>query len=233
LSYQTLNSACIVETLRRLEHRIGERFPGSSLAAVCGELIGMAQTVQQRSVAIASPHYILRTAVFVVIAAGLIGLVFVGLKVNVQVGTVEIFSMFQGVEAAMNIVVLSGAVLFFLVSLETRIKRQRSLSELHRFRSIAHVIDMHQLTKDPSTILGGGAPTPSSPKRTMSRFELTRYLNYCSEMLSLTNKLAALYAEHLPDPVIIDAVNDIEDLTTNLCNKIWQKITILDTGRTL
>ena len=233
MSYQTLNSACIVETLRRLEHRIGERFPGSSLAAVCGELIGMAQTVQQRSVAIASPHYILRTAVFVVIAAGLIGLVFVALKVNVQVGTVEIFSMFQGVEAAMNIVVLSGAVLFFLVSLETRIKRQRSLSELHRFRSIAHVIDMHQLTKDPSTILGGGAPTPSSPKRTMSRFELTRYLNYCSEMLSLTNKLAALYAEHLPDPVIIDAVNDIEDLTTNLCNKIWQKITILDTGRTL
>jgi hypothetical protein len=233
LSYQTLNSTCIVETLRRLEHRIGERFPGSSLAAVCGELIGMAQTVQQRSIAIASPHYMLRTAVFVVIAAGLVGLAFVALKVNVQVGTVEIFSMFQGVEAAMNIVVLSGAMLFFLVSLETRIKRQRSLSELHRFRSIAHVIDMHQLTKDPSTILGGGAPTASSPKRTMSRFELTRYLNYCSEMLSLTNKLAALYAEHLPDPVIIDAVNDIEDLTTNLCNKIWQKITILDTGRNL
>ena len=65
----------------------------------------------------------------------------------------------------------------------------------------------------------------------MSRFELTRYLDYCSEMLSLTNKLAALYAQHLPDPVIIYAVNDIEQLTTNLSSKIWQKITILDTGR--
>ena len=233
MSYQTLNATCIVETLLRLEHRIGERFPGSSLAAVCRELIGMAETVQQRSVAIASPHYLLRTAVFLVVAAGLGGLLFVAFKMNVQVGTVEIFSVFQGVEAGMNIVVLSGAMLFFLVSLETRIKRRRSLSDLHRFRSIAHVIDMHQLTKDPSTILGGGAPTASSPKRTMSRFELTRYLNYCSETLSLTNKLAALYAQHLPDPVIIDAVNDIEDLTTNLCNKIWQKITILDTGRAL
>jgi hypothetical protein len=90
-------------------------------------------------------------------------------KVNVQVGTVEIFSVFQGVEAAMNIVVLSGAMLFFLVSPETRMKRRRSLSDLHRFRSIAHVIDMHQLTKDPSTILGCGAPTVSSPKRTTSR----------------------------------------------------------------
>jgi hypothetical protein len=233
VSYQTLNAACIVETLLRLEHRIGERFPGSSLAAVCRELIGMAETVQQRSVAIASPHYLLRTAVFLVMAVGLAGLLFVAFQVNVQVGTIEIFSVFQGVEAAMNIVVLSGAVLFFLVSLETRIKRRRSLRDLHRFRSVAHVIDMHQLTKDPSTILGGGAPTASSPKRAMSRFELTRYLNYCSEMLSLTNKLAALYAQHLPDPVIIDAVNDIEELTTNLCNKIWQKITIVDTARAL
>jgi len=34
--------------------------------------------------------------------------------------------------------------------------------------------------------------------------------------LSLTNKLAALHAQHQPDPVIIDGVNDIEDPTTNL-----------------
>ena len=47
-------------------------------------------------------------------------------------------------------------------------------------------------------------------------------------MLSLTSKLAAVYAQNLPDPVVIDAVNDIESLTTNLSQKIWQKITILD-----
>ena len=58
-------------------------------------------------------------------------------------------------------------------------------------------------------------------------------LSMLAAVYLLTNKLAALYAQHLPDPVIIDAVNDIEDLTTNLCNKIWQKITILDTGRAL
>jgi hypothetical protein len=89
---------------------------------------------------------------------------------------------------------------------------------------------MHQLTKDPSNVLAGGPSTPSSPKRGMDRFALTRYLDYCSEMLSLTNKLAALYAQHLPDAVVIDAVNDIEQLTTNLSGKIWQKITILDAG---
>ena len=72
---------------------------------------------------------------------------------------------------------------------------------------------MHQLTKDPSSIvLAGAIATGSSPRAPMSRFELTRYLDYCSEMLSLTSKLAALYAQNLPDAVIIDAVNDIEQL---------------------
>jgi len=134
----------------------------------------------------------------------------------------------QAVEAAANIVVLLGAALFFLISLETRLKRNRSLRDLHVFRSIAHVIDMHQLTKDPSSVLASECATASSPQRRMSPFELTRYLDYCSEMLSLTSKLAAVYAQNLPDPVVIDAVNEIESLTTNLSQKVWQKITILD-----
>ena len=61
----------------------------------------------------------------------------------------------------------------------------------------------------------------------MTEFELIRYLDYCSEMLSLTGKLAALYMQDMRDPVIIEAVNEIEDLTTSLSRKIWQKIMIL------
>jgi len=69
------------------------------------------------------------------------------------------------------------------------------------------VIDMHpadQGSEHPSW--KAERPPPSSPTRSLSRFELTRYLDYCSEMLSLTSKLAALYAQNLPDPVVIDAV---------------------------
>jgi hypothetical protein len=62
----------------------------------------------------------------------------------------------------------------------------------------------------------------------MSQFELIRYLDYCTEMLSLTGKLAALYMQNMRDPVIIEAVNEIEDLTTGLSRKIWQKIMILN-----
>ena len=65
----------------------------------------------------------------------------------------------------------------------------------------------------------------------MSRFELTRYLDYCAEMLALIGKLAALYAERMRDSVVINAVNDIENLTTGLGRKIWQKITIISALR--
>ena len=43
---------------------------------------------------------------------------------------------------------------------------------------------------------------------------MTRYLDYCSEMLSLTSKVAALYAQAFPDPVVTDAVSDIERITS-------------------
>jgi hypothetical protein len=46
-------------------------------------------------------------------------------------------------------------------------------------------------------------------------------------MLSLTGKLAALYMQNVRAPVIIEAVNGIEELTTSLSRKIWQKIMIL------
>jgi hypothetical protein len=47
-------------------------------------------------------------------------------------------------------------------------------------------------------------------------------------MLSLIGKLAALYVQKFDDPVALAAVNDVEQLTTGLSRKIWQKIMILN-----
>jgi hypothetical protein len=229
MSYQTLDAAEIVKTLRTLELRISQRFPDAGLVSVCRDLIAIGERTQRNAQAIAATNWPLRILVYLAVAAGLAGLGFVAWKLNVQVGSAEVFSFFQGVDAVMNLTVLVGAALLFATTLDDRIKRRRSLRELHVFRSIAHVIDMHQLTKDPSNILGEGPPTQASPERRMNKFELTRYLDYCSEMLSLTSKLAALYAQVLPDAVVIDAVNEIENLTANFSRKIWQKISIVET----
>src|SRR5438094_480067 len=131
----------------------------------------------------------------------------------------EFAGFLQSSQAIQNVVFLGLAVLF-LANVETRIKRRRALAALHELRSIAHIVDMHQLTKDPDQFLVQG---------TMTRFELARYLDYRSELLSLTSKAAALYVQDSQDPVLLDAVNDVETLTTGLSRKIWQKIIILDT----
>ena len=46
-------------------------------------------------------------------------------------------------------------------------------------------------------------------------------------MLALTAKLAALYAAETNDDQVMGAVNDVEDLASNLGRKIWQKIMII------
>ncbi len=138
----------------------------------------------------------------------------------------------QAVDAGINDLVFVGIAIFFLATLEARIKRRRALKALHELRSLAHIIDMHQLTKDPHVITNTGQATKSSPKRTMTDFELSRYLDYCSEMLSLIGKVAALYVQRFDDPVALSAVDQIEDLTTGLSRKIWQKIMIIDRSGT-
>lgn len=225
--FSTLDSEKIVGTSEKLERRIADRFPNSGLAEVSAELTVMARETSARVDKIARPNWPLRAQVALGAALAVALLAFlVSLAADVQSAANELMTIMQGLDAGVNLfIVLSGAALF-LFTLEGRIRRDRALAALHEFRSIVHVIDMHQLTKDPSAF---GAPrTRSSPTHAMTPFELLRYLNYCSELLSLASKVAALYAEKVRDPVVIDAVGDIERLTTSLSQKVWQKMTMIE-----
>ncbi len=55
-----------------------------------------------------------------------------------------------------------------------------------------------------------------------------QYLDYCSELLAVTSKLAALHIQAFSDPVVADSVNGIQALTLGLSGKIWQKFMIVD-----
>jgi len=89
---------------------------------------------------------------------------------------------------------------------------------------------MHQLTKDPVMVINQPlqADTSSSPVREMNRYELTRYLDYCSELLALISKIGALFAQNTEDEVILESVSDLSDMTQGFSVKIWQKIMIID-----
>lgn len=221
-----LDADKVVGTLDHLRARVTERFPASGLAEVCGQLTAVARVTAKRARRLSRPYLGLRTlvAAIAVLAIGAEAALIVRLDWLAGLRNAGALSLATSLEPAVNLL-LSGAAIWFLVSLESRWKRSRVQKSLHELRSFAHVIDMHQLTKDPTLVLG--PRTASSPAREMNRFQLARYLDYCAEMLALTAKLAALYAGETNDPVIVAAVNDIETLTSDLGRKIWQKIMIL------
>lgn len=233
MPYRNINAEHIIETARKLEVRISERFPEAHLCGVASELILLGIDTRAEAKKLEAPIWWLRIVIALVIIAG--GTVFLYLASEFPVdgfkgGTIDIV---QGIEAGLNTVVLAGAGFYALVKGEERIKQKRVLKGLHGFRSLIHVIDMHQLTKDPSALSKGFVRTKSSPLRTMDAAGLSRYLDYCSELLSLTGKFAALYAQSVNDRVVVEAVNDVETLGTNLSRKIWQKIMLIDKNASL
>ncbi|MCO5210677.1 MAG: hypothetical protein M9936_13360 [Caldilinea sp.] len=226
-TYRALDADKLIATADTLAQRIGERFPEAGLYRVAQQLLDTARMSAGHSADLARPIAWVRVVnvlpVLLVVALLVIAL----LRVELRTDGFGFFDFVQVLEAGINDVILIGAALFFLVTLERRIKRGRALADLHQLRSLAHVVDMHQLTKDPDRVLSQRSATASSPRPTLSAYELGRYLDYCSEMLAIIGKLAALYVQNLDDNAVLASVDEIESLTNGLSRKIWQKVMIL------
>jgi hypothetical protein len=220
----------ILDTIRTLRDRIEERFPESSLGDLCRSLLLIGEHTKSRLDTIERPNLWLRGGAWVMailIVAG-VGVVLSTVFSEIPGGVENAFEALQVLESGIQDVVFIGIGLVFLVTAENRIRRNRALGFIRELRAIAHIVDMHQLTKDPDRLLHPYPDTASSPVRLLTKAELGRYLDYGSELLSLTSKLAALYAERLTDSVVLQAVDEVETLTTGLSGKIWQKIMMLD-----
>ena len=227
--YRELDIDLISKTHEHLLRRIQERFPESNLLKVGEELLQVTYEAKNRARWILKPHWVLRITVFLLIilmigsiATAIVSLGISGIPHNLM-------EFIPALESSLNDLILIGAGVFFLGTLESRLKRSKTLDAISELRAIAHVIDMHQLTKDPHRLESADTMTESSPKPTLNLPEMERYLDYCSEMLSITAKVAAYYGQNLNESVVLAAVNEVETLTEGLSRKIWQKIRILKT----
>src|SRR5262249_37347570 len=162
-----------VETLEILHARIDERFPNAGLTRVAQELVEVARATSARAKRVAEPFILLRAVVVLVIVATIAAGTWVVLHSPLQQLTLrpDVAGLAQGLNAVVNLLVIAGGSTWFLMSLEQRLKRRRALKDLHELRSFAHVIDMHQLTKDPTVVLSKAPRTSSSPVREMTQFQ--------------------------------------------------------------
>ena len=226
--YAKLDAGEIIATTEALARRIAERFPGSGLAKVAARLVEVARRAEREAAELQLPNIPVRAGVGLVLVAGvgLFASLLITLHPAIRPGS-DVVPLVQAIESSMNIAILVGLGVIALTRLESRRKRGTALDSLHMLRSLAHVIDMHQLAKDPEQL---SAPTSDTGKRLLTTVQLERYLDHCADLLALIGKLSALYAQSHGEQIVGQTVNEIELLTTNLSGKIWQKIAILAEG---
>jgi hypothetical protein len=213
------------ETVKKINAQIEERFPGAGLSKLATEIAEAIDDAGKRAEAISRPHIWLR------VGLGLLVLIAVGGMVAYFRDGMEQKPAWQIVveflDATKGSTALIVAAVVFLYTLEPRFKRRRALRALHELRGLAHLIDMHQLSKNPTDI---GRPVVSLvvAGRPLDAESMRLYLHYCTELLAVVSKIGQLYVQDFPDSEALAAVNQFENLATGLSSKIWQKLMILD-----
>jgi hypothetical protein len=225
MAYEKLEADAVLATAERLQARINARFPDRNLGRVAERLVTVASDVE-RAAARSTWVTVLRIAgsVLIVIIVALSAASLVAAIVELARSAGSTLAWLSAVETIVNDVVYAGIAVVFLWLLPSHLERRRILGELHRLRSLAHVIDMHQLTKDPERYAPAFQETAQSVPVTLTPIQMANYLDYCSELLSLVSKTAAVYAERSTDPAVLATISDIENLTNGMARKIWQKL---------
>ena len=139
----------IIDSVSILEKRISDRFPDSGLKDVCREFLMLAEKTKKNISYISKPNIPLKVFSYLIIAVGLGGIIFSFSLINFKVKTFDLEKLVSISNGMFNNLFLIGAAFLFLITMESRINRKLAIKSLHKLRVISHVIDMHQLTKDP------------------------------------------------------------------------------------
>ncbi|MCP5103158.1 MAG: hypothetical protein GY950_07260, partial [bacterium] len=166
-SKQYLDETKLIETIAVLKRRIEERFEDSGLIGVSEHLLALAKETGETVTRIQRPITWLRVIVATILV--IVPLAFIWILKSFPPGQDEttITEAIQVIEAGSNVIILIGAAILFLVSIETRSKRRKVISAVNKLRAVAHVIDAFQLKKDPNIYGDEREDTANSPVRTM------------------------------------------------------------------
>jgi hypothetical protein len=245
--YRSLRSEKLIETMDGIHGRIAVDFAKAGLLQVAEELRQVVREAVATVVRIGRPNIPLRVGIGALIAGLVAAMTAIAAEVRFDGLPREPGALAQFTDSTLATVVFLGGGIVFLVTLETRMKRRRALYALHELRALAHIVDMHQLRKRPAapsvaaptgapSAAAAAAPAEPTPEQIaadptafpMPTPMMTAYLGYCSEMLAIISKIAAVYVQDFPDSAALQAADQVETLTNGLSRKIWQKITLIN-----
>ncbi|MFZ4699415.1 MAG: hypothetical protein ACOYMG_05150, partial [Candidatus Methylumidiphilus sp.] len=149
-----LDPAKIIQTAEHLASRVSSRFPDSTLAGLAADLAEIARETDERARLAREPNRLIRGVGWLVGVLGLLGLwYFVGriqthlINAKMEFGTVT--DLFEAADAGFNILVALAGALWFLVTLEARVKRKQGLEHIGELLEFIQIIDVTQLYYTP------------------------------------------------------------------------------------
>lgn len=217
-----LDPARIIQTAEHLANRVSIRFPESTLAGLAANLADIARETDARARLAREPDRMIRGAGWLAGIVGLLGLwYFIGriqthlVNANLEFGTVT--DLFEVADAGFNILVALAGALWFLVTLEARVKRKQAMEHIGELLEFVQFIDVTQLYYTPEFYKSNGSPDSAAGK-----FDHT-YLLFCTEMLAVIGNLAPLYTRGNMDDAVWRATSDVLMLANAIEGRLFAK----------
>lgn len=212
-----LDPARIIETAENLAREVGEKLPGSSLAGLAVKLLHVAHATEERARRARRPIYAIRVLSLLAISASLLALWYLLRHIHARWEFGTITEVFEAADAGFNLLILLAGALWFLITIENRIKRRKALMYIEELREFLHVIDVTQLFYTPLVY----NPDPAAA-RTSATFDYTYFL-FCTQMLAVISNLAPLYTRGAAGDSILRAASEVEMLANAITVKLLSK----------
>ena len=217
-----LDPAKIIQTAEHLARRVSSRFPESSLAGLAADLVEIARETDERASLARNPNHLIRSLGWLAGVIALLGLwyLFSHIKthlINANLEFESITDLFEAADAGFNILIALAGALWFLVTIEVRVKRKQALEHIGELLEFVQLIDVTQLYYTPE-LYKSNLP-PDTPK---ARFDHT-YLLFCNEMLAVIGNLAPLYTRGNMDDAVWRATSDVVMLANAIEGRLFAK----------
>ena len=212
-----LDPARIIETADALARRVSQGLPGSTLAGLAAELVRIARDTDRRVKEARKPIMAIRVASATTIVCTLLGLWYFLRNIHTRSEFSSVSEFLGAVDTGFNFLVALAGAMWFLATLEARLKRKMVLDYIQELREFVHVIDATQLYYTPDLY-----PQDGEGPGHRQRFDHT-YLLFCSQMLGVICNLAALYTRGAAGDSIMQSAGSVEMFAATLTSKLYGK----------
>src|SRR5262249_11760288 len=134
-----LDPARIIETAEDLARRVSDKLPGRRLAGFAVELAQIARQTDGRAREARRPVLAIRLASALAAAGSLLGLWYLASHIHARWEFGTVAELFEAADAGFNLLVVLAGALWFLITLEARIKRRKALESIEELREFIHV----------------------------------------------------------------------------------------------